>query len=418
MRNLLSLLVLVLLSVLHPAHAGGARGTLLVVNQRDHELVVLVDGAAVGPAAPHAETAFRLRTGAHELELRSRSGEPALRARFALGAGAVYTVQVAPENGELEVRNGAGTTLRLVVDGGGVGELAPGQTRVLSLKAGAHTLRATYVQLGRERELVSQQVGVNPGQRALVRLAPVDEGLVLVENRTGRDASLLVDGRAHARVPSGASVEVVTRLGRVSLSLVENNRVLASTALAVGAYQDLRWRAEAPTVGDLLVLNPHPIPVVVVDARGRSYTVAARGQLRLNDVPVGATRLEARRPTGEPIARAQASVKPYEVATWTVPTPSTGLVAVYNADGRAVSVWVDGVRTANLAPRESARLLLALGTHRVQVRDVQGHLLLDARATVDPYTERALTVGGGEVATRHEQRRGGDRGHAEHQRPY
>lgn len=392
MRTLLSLLLLVLLS-LHStlAAASGPRGTLVVANGRDNEVFVLVDGKTVGAVQPASETAFRLAAGPRDLEIRNRSGSTLQQVRFVLKPGDVYKVIVAPAKGDLEVRNGSGTTVRLAVDGASVGELAPGAARLLDLKAGLHHVEATWRQLGKDRLLTSEDVRVDAGGRVLLRLAPVDYGLVRVENHTGRDATLLVDGRPDARLKAGQGAEVVTRLGRVSLSLVAEGRTLDATSIAVGAYQDLFWRAEAPRVGDLRVVNPLPMAVVVEDARGRSFTVAARGQALIQDLQVGAIQVEARRTSGEPIARATVSVRPYDVATWTVPTPSTGLVAARNADGRPVSVWVDGLRVANLAPHETERLLVSVGWHRIQVRDTTNRVLLDTRMNVDPFASNALT---------------------------
>ncbi len=419
MRNLLSLFVLAFLTLFHPtAAASGARGTLVVVNQRDNEMFVVVDGATVGAVPAAAEGAFRFKPGAHDVMVRNRSGETIQNARFVLNPGAVYTLIVAPARGEIEVRNGAGTTVRLMVDGETLGELASGQARVVKLPSGDHDVAVTYRQHGRDRLLLSERVQVRQGDRALLRLAPVEEGLVRVDNRTGRDATLLVDGRATVRVPSGTSVEAGTRLGRVGFSLVESGRVLASTSMSVGAYQDVVWRAEAPSTGDLIVLNSQPIPVLVQDSRGRTVTVAARSQTRLENLPVGHASLEIRRTSGEPIARLSASVKPYDVATLSVPVPSTGLVALTNIDSRPVSVWVDGVRTLSVNPRETARLALSLGRHRVQIRDISGRLILERTVVVDPFQTSAVSwTYGAPVA--HSQHHGDTRGQAsEHARPY
>lgn len=418
MRNLLSLFLLAVLSLFPlSASASGARGTLVVHNQRDNEMIVAVDGGRLGVVPSSAELAFRLKTGAHDVSVRdNRSGEVVQQTRVVLGAGAVYTIVIPPSKAALEVRNGAGTTVRVSVNGSSSLELASGEARVLSLRPGQHAVSVTYRQLGRDRVLLTQQVALRGGDHQLIRLAPVDEGLVRVDNRTGRDATLVVDGRSMMRVPSGASVEAPTMLGRVSLSLVDNGRALASTSLAVGPYQDIIWRAEAPKTGDLLVQNPLPMPVLVQDSRGRVTTVAARSQARLLDLPVGHASLELRRATGEPLARLSAEVRPYDVSALTVPTPRDGLVAIINADNRPVSVYVDGVRTLSVAPRESARVLLSLGRHRVQIRDVSGRVVLDTGLVVDPFTTSTLSWGKGEPvahAGHHD-----DRGHTEHQRPY
>jgi len=315
------------------------------------------------------------------------------------GHGSSRDTHVSQARGDLDLHNGAGTTLRVTLDGASVMDLYPGQDRALNLPAGWHHVTVTYRQLGRDRVLSSEDVNVYPGRVAVVRFAPVTEGLVRVDNSTGRDATVLVDGRPAARLPAGASAEVVTSLGRVSIALVDQSRTLDATSISVGAYQDLTWRAEAPRVGDLVVTNPNPVPVVVRDGLGRSVTIAGRAQVRLSGEPVGLVNLEVRRQSGELIGRGKAQVLPYEVSAWSAPVPNDGLVSVRNDNRRPVTVWVDGARVSTLAPHEQVSLELSLGWRRVQIRDISGYLILDTRVNVDPYATRSLnSAAGGAVA--------------------
>lgn len=331
---------------------------------------------------------------------------PAASAHGGHGSSRDYYARAA--RGDLDLRNDAGTTLRVSLDGVTVMDLYAGQARTLNLAAGWHRVVVTYRQLGRDRVLSSQDVNVYPDGRSLMRFAPVTEGLVRVGNSTGRDATVLVDGRPATRLPAGASAEIETGLGRVCLTLVDQTRTLDATTVAVGAYQDVIWRAEAPRTGDLVVTNPNPIPVVVRDGLGRSVTISGRGQARLSAEPVGLLSLEVRRQSGELIGRGKAQVLPYDLASWSAPMPDEGLVSVRNDQARPVTVWVDGARVSTLAPRQQVSLEIGLGWRRVQIRDISGYLILETRVNVDPYATRTLSSAAGQ-AVAYEDRRDDDR---------
>ena len=191
MRTLFSLFFAALTGLFFSpsAHASAARGTLVVVNQRNVDVLVIADGRSIGPVGAGTDQAYRLVAGSHDLQILGRSGDLIQQSRIAMAAGAVMTVVVAPASGAVELYNGAGTSLLVTVDGHS-SALAEGQSRTLTLKPGEHRVRAVYNQLGRERILADQRVVLGAGDRTTVRFAPVSEGLVRVENRTGRDATL------------------------------------------------------------------------------------------------------------------------------------------------------------------------------------------------------------------------------------
>ena len=402
MRTLFSLFFAALTGLFFSpsAHASAARGTLVVVNQRNVDVLVIADGRSIGPVGAGTDQAYRLVAGSHDLQILGRSGDLIQQSRIAMAAGAVMTVVVAPASGAVELYNGAGTSLLVTVDGHS-SALAEGQSRTLTLKPGEHRVRAVYNQLGRERILADQRVVLGAGDRTTVRFAPVSEGLVRVENRTGRDATLLVDGQSQGLLQNGESTEAVTRLGRVTLTLSDRGRTLSQTSLAVGPYQDLRWSAAAPAFGTLLINNPLPITVLVEDARGRTFTVSARGRVELSGLPIGLATVTATRASGELLGRVKLLVDPYDVGAWTVPAPTSGSVALSNRGGEPVSVWIDGARTVNLAPRADSTVTLSLGAHRVQIRDTAGRLVLDTRVSVSPYDAALVAFSAGSSPSHH-----------------
>lgn len=413
MRTLFRLLLFTLFALSHSLSAlAGPRGTLIVSNHRPDDVLVLVDGKALGPVAASTDGVFRLNAGPRDLQIRDTRGAPVQHRRFVLDPGEVETVTLAPPQGQIQVFNDAGTTVRLSLDGQDLGALPSGGVRALTVSAGTHGLAATYEQLGADRLLSQQTVGVPSGGLARVELKPVSSGLVRVENQTGRDAQILTDGLDQGRVRNGAAVEVKTRLGRVDLALVEDGRTLAHSSLAVGRYEDKVWRATAPRTGDLVVTNPLPMAVVARSSAGRSTTLAPQSKTTLTDLPVGTATLAIARTTGEPIATASVSIRPYDAARYTVPTPHSGLVSVRTSEGTPLTVLVDGRSVAPLSPYSETRLDLGLGWHRLQLRDPRGRIVWDTRVLVDPVYTQSVEFGRGSVSSHSDHR-----DHHGHERP-
>ena len=395
MRTLFTLLIVAVLALIAaPAYAYGARGTLVVDNGRPDVVRVAVDGLTLGSVAPRTQSAYRLLPGVHDVELRGSAGDLIERSRVVLSPGAVATLVAAPPKGTIEIDNRSGDALKLSLDGASLGTLSSSDYRSVTVEAGRHTLVASYHQLGRDRVLTELRVDVGPSERASLLLRPIESGLVRVDNRTGLDATLRVDGVSQGTLADGASREVKTALGRVSFELVSSGRVLASTVTTVSPYADEAWRAEAPRTGDLSVANPLPVPVLVSVSGVATRTIDPYERATFSRIDVGAATVTAMRLDGAAIAYTTVEIRPYEARLWTIPAPKTGFVQLHNDEARSLRLYVDGRLETTLAPRQDLRLELAAGLHRVEAVDSAGRKVLSVTVDVDRYAVTELGLGG------------------------
>jgi hypothetical protein len=325
---------------------------------------------------------------------------PLLLAALAALVGLVPTGAAArhpdgPPPGRVFVFNQSGGTVTVAVSGQSGRTLAPWQTGELRARPGEVAVRATYQQFGAERTLQSDRVYVAPGRAVAVTLAPEDTARLLVTNQTRFEATLLVDGK-----PSGASFlpgearVVATRLGAVDFAMTGGGRTLERARLTMRAFEEPRWVVDPPPTGDLLVLNPLPIPIQLVCDKGLVRTVAAHGQATYADLPPGAFRLTARRAaTGEFVDAESSAIRAGATSTWRVDVPRTGFVSLDSDHFLGTEVLLDGKRLAVLAPEGAARVEATVGWHEVTVRDDRGRVVLSTWVEVEPFDVARLAFG-------------------------
>ena len=297
-----------------------------------------------------------------------------------------------PPEGEVIVTNRSGGTVTVALTGQPGVPLAPWTTAVLHGPMGESTVRATYVQLGSTRTLQSDHVHLDPRRDAFVMLQAEDEARVLVTNDLPFEAELFANDQYRARLAPGASRVLTVPVGMVDLVVSANGRTLDRTSMRVAPFADHRWIVE-PREGDLVVVNPLPIPIELVAARGSVRTVPAGGRVVYEDVPAGSFSLTARRVTDERIDSGSFEIRPGRTTEWRIDAPSRGLVAIDNEHWLATRVTIDGQLVRTLTPDADARIELALGWHRFEVRDERGHVLTDTWIEVEPYDVARLDFG-------------------------
>lgn len=284
----------------------------------------------------------------------------------------------------LTVSNFSGGSVQVSADGLAARTIHHGQTLSFPVPPGELRVRATYRQFGVERVLQTDRVFVAPGRSAYLALRAETTGRMLVRNLFPVTAQVLVDGRVAQTLRPGEAKVVGDDVGPATLALVADGRTLATARVTLTAFTEPTFTFEPPPVGDLLVVNPLPIPIQLVCDRGMVRTVPAYGRTNYDDLPLGPFHLTARRLTGERVDDATTVVQRGEV-TWRVDAPTRGLVLVDSDHFLPTRVRVDGVMLAQLAPDEERRLELALGWHRVEVRDVKDRVVLDTWIDVDPF---------------------------------
>ena len=386
-------------------HVALAHGTstsrLTVENGRELEVLVLLDRSMIGSVQPRATAAFAVPAGLHRVELRTRDGQSLLVRDVNLRQGEAAAVQLAARTGTVVVDNHAGTRLNVSVDGRAYGDVGSGEHRSLPLDVGAHRISLSYVQLGRERTLDTRSVQVQPGRTVTLAAEPVDFGLVSIDNHTGRQAELRIDGMPASRLGLNGSLalnearELRLPLGRHDLVLVDarSGIELDRTALSTIAYRDHTWTAVAPRTGDLSLTNPLPM-AVLVEVPGRADLTLGAGQSRtVVGLPVGVLMVGFHRLGGESLADLRVNVSAYEQARAMVPVPTVGVVEVSNRTGRSAFLRVDGRTTSTLRSGEAQRLSLVAGDHRVELVDERGRRLESRLVRVDRYVDQRLELG-------------------------
>ncbi|RME28893.1 MAG: hypothetical protein D6798_01350 [Deltaproteobacteria bacterium] len=287
----------------------------------------------------------------------------------------------------LLVINDAGGPVQLHLDGRSVGSLAPGEARQLRATVGSHRVEATYVQLGVERTLQAVSMRLVRGEHRQVRLLPPRDSLVAVRNPLDRPAELWVDGRFRAALAPFQRQLVAVELGPARLELVIDGRVVDRDQRQVRAFAGVSWSPEPALVGDLVVVNPLPIPVTLTCSRGMVRTLPAHGRTTWTDLDVGVFSLTVRRADGgEPIGVLRPTVRAFERTEATVPAPSRGVVALSNPGRRAVRVYLDGRLLTTLTAGETERLLVRPGVHEVALVSARtGRRLARRSLRVDRY---------------------------------
>lgn len=299
-----------------------------------------------------------------------------------------------PPPGRVIVFNQSGGTVTVAVSGQSGRTLTPWQTGELWTRPGEVTVRATYVQFGAERTLQSDRVYVAPGRATAVTLAPEDTARVLVTNQSRFQATLLVDGKpvGSSFLPGEARV-VATRLGPVDFAMTADGRTLERARLTMRAFEEPRWIVDPPVTGDLLVVNPLPIPIQLVCDKGLVRTVAAYGQTTYANLPMGTFRLTARRTSGEYVDAESNVIRPGATSSWRVDAPRTGFVSLDSDHFLGTEIRVDGKRMATLAPGGATRVEAKVGWHEVMVLDDRGRVVLSTWIEVEPFDVARLSFG-------------------------
>ena len=244
---------------------------------------------------------------------------------------------------------------------------------------------------------------IDEGERETLTFRPATDARVRVVNVGTVDAELVIDGESKGTLRAHGSRELVVDLGAVYMELrVDGRRVDAETGV-VRAYASQSFELEPVLTGSMLVRNPLPIAVELVCARGKVRRLQPGQSTTYDGLARGTHELDVRRTTGEPIAELSETIRPGRTAKASVPTPSTGLVAVASEVGLDATILVDGNRAARLEAGELERLLLPLGLHEISVRDSRGRVLTRAWLEVEPFDEGVLVAREPTTPSRHER---------------
>lgn len=313
-----------------------------------------------------------------------------------------------PPPGRITVVNQSGGDLTLTIGYAPPRSVRAWDTVTFTVGAGETTVRASYMQFGADRMLSNERVYVTPSRTSTVTIAPERTARLLVTNDAPYEAELLVDGRSRGRFSAGESRLVTLGVGRAELAMVGGGRTLDRTTLDLVAFAERSWRAEAPRTGDLVVVNPLPIPIQLVCAKGLVRDVAPYGQAVYRDLPAGEFRLTARRVTGETIDLEVARIPAGGSDTWRVDVPRTGFVALDSDHALDSEVRIDGRTVARIAAGAVRRIEASVGWHEVEIVDARGVTLARTWMEVEPFDVAQMSFGGQRSRGREHDHRGHD----------
>lgn len=296
-----------------------------VVNQGPHAVAVGagLEGQPLSPrgtAAPGGGSLLLtdLTPGLWQLEATDPIGQTLVATTIEVTESSTTTWQVRPGTGSLRITNRRREAVSLAVDGGDLGRLLPGETRVATPVApGPHRVDGTGAVSGVG---LSQVVRVASDETADVVFGDAI-GTVLVRNLTGEEVAPLGPlGTQRDRIGVGAEAEFILSPGVQSLrfagqasSVVHEKEVVLEAGVAVAVEL-----SNAPAE---LVLTSQLPEAVAVSRQGRvlgvvepdateSFSGLVAGRVELQLVGMGSGRFRTVRAQLSPGRRAHMTVSP------------------------------------------------------------------------------------------------------------
>lgn len=299
----------------------------------------------------------------------------------------------APELGTVEVMNRTGVPITVSVESGSTRVLTAWETARFRAVEGERTVVATYTQFGKSQTLFATDVRVRDHRSVRLDARPPAAGKVRVINDTGVMATVFANGHEVAELAPRASRILTVPLGYNDMKMVAEGLTIESERLVVNPFGEDTVVGRAPRFADLVVSNPLPFAVQVELERGATRRVPAYGSVVFDDVAVGRTDVTVSRLGGQLVDRDSVDVDPFHGARMRVDLPTTGLVKLESADDDMLRVTLDGRLVATLAPFQETTLLLPRGPGYLEVRELDGTLVMRTIVEVDPLRERDVSFG-------------------------
>ena len=306
-----------------------------------------------------------------------------------LGAvGFAWPADARPADGTLTVDNQRFGQVVLTLDGRQLGDIPPESHRDFRVPAGEHALR---VRTKDGTPVLAQTVRVRPHSAVQVMVVP-DEGKLTVRNETGRDGRLLVNSLDRGGLAPGQARVLMLEPGTVSIRIQQADRVLDSARISLRAGERKTWSAVAPTVAELQLRNPLPVPVKVrVDGDAVMRLEPGESRLvrsvRVGQVPVVVTELD-----GRVMSQERVEVDPFDGGLFSVPLPAEGPVRVVNLGAGDVEVYADGRRVATVRARGEQVVMIPIGATELTLRDRSRNIVLRTEVELEPFEELSLRI--------------------------
>lgn len=289
--------------------------------------------------------------------------------------------------------NEAGGTVQINLPGRAPLSLANHASAVVTLAEGPQELRASYRLFGNDYPMEEVDLFLRAGRPATAVIPPATLARFQVSNLTASVGTVFKNGSPLAELRPGESRVFASAPGIAELSFQSNGRIVDSERISLVPIQEIRWAAQPPPVGDLVVMNPFPMAVELVCDRGLVRTLPPFGSTVYEDLPVGSFHLTARRVTDEYLSDQVLPVRAGGNTTWKLDPPTQGLLTLDSDHWAYARVYVDGRQVAGLSPDQTRRLQLSVGWHELSVRDERGYSLVRRWVEVDPFEDEFVKVG-------------------------
>lgn len=316
----------------------------------------------------------------------------ALAALFpALAATPMSPRPLAAGAGEVVVENTASSNVRVMVDGKTVGALPAGKTGTYAVTPGSHEVVVAMGAFGESFPLQSQTVQVRVGQPASLTAVEPTVAPVRVQNHTGRDAVLYVNGEPGAALADGEQRILGLPLGDATVELrrpggrlLDREQVEATAFVAATLVATLDF-------GALRVHNPHE-DALALRIAGENHPIGPGQELLIDALPIGGTQVDLLLPSGLVYGQERLRVGAGKAETLRLAAPIDKALTLVSRLGERGEVFIDGVRHSVIEAGQRAQLDLAPGQHRVVVRDEAGEAVFMDKVEVRRKSPGVLVV--------------------------
>jgi hypothetical protein len=302
-----------------------------------------------------------------------------LRLFLSLCLGLLAGPALASARATLTIDNQRNDRVEVLVDRAELGDVRGGSTRSFRVKSGRHE-----VQIIDRNGRVLKQASMNLTRERTSRISLEQAmGRLVLDNPTGADLDIRIDGRSLGTLSAGSSRSFSLREGshRVQASFEVLGRDIDIEDLNIDLRENGRReiRLKAPSLGLVRVENrTGRAGTLYVD--GERQHMLDPGQVTVLELPVGTARLSLKVRQRE-LDSARVEVRPFK-ASFFEPELRTGELRINNPLRVAVRVEVDGSQSVAIAPH-SSRVFDDLLEGRVSVLIEDHHGLVIERTSME-----------------------------------
>jgi len=297
-----------------------AKTSLIVWNQLPEDVAVAIDDQAIGTVAAGAHESFPdIATGQHRLQaVGTQSGHVRAVSRVARADKPVkWTLAVAA--GRILVQNTSAERVQVEIDGALYDSVEPKLTKAFAnIPPGRHDVVVYGDESGVRHAYGTEVV---EGADVVVAVTP-PMGILMVDNLSGQDVEVRVDGESIGRLAAGAPPTPLAAPAGKRLVQVERlgDRSVSGSELLISADHAIHLPVPRPTVR-LVIVNQTDEALSVRIGDRVLTTVEAGSSVMEESVPPGKVELNAVTSSGGVTHVERRTLHAGETATWVLQSP-------------------------------------------------------------------------------------------------